>query len=605
MCGRCTSRRRRAATALSLLPILIASPTLHGQLVFTTQDAPEKTLSVGSWFSGSAIAAEASTPPDEGNVKYTCPMHPHYIADEMGTCPICGMDLVKLETGPDLGATGAESRTAITVSAATIQNMGVRLGSVEQSTFGRRIRSYGIVHENERKQFEMTSRVEGWIQNLKVTAVGDTVKKGDLLFEIYSPQLVISQGDYIRSRGNKSVAAGAESQLRSFGVQPKALAQIRKRRKPMQRVPFFAEQTGTVSELMLRKGTYLKRGMMLLKVQDYSTVWLRVGVAEKDLTFLSQDTPAMVTFPNLPGRQVAAKIDYIYPTIDPKTRTGQVRLVLDNKDGAIRPGSYADVEFDVSAEKRLAVPSEAVLRSGQGQYVVASLGEGRFEPRLVETGLISDGRTEIKKGVLTGEDVVVSGQFMLDSESALRESFRKLQKLQVPLTLLQLTTTEFAMIDHLIDAGLYIHEAIIDGYDVEPKQLDAAISIKDLMWPRFKDTQLAFVLTDSTKALELAKEAKTETEMQTALATLFGHLRAWVLKGASSHYQEKKIAVFEDPASKRVWMQVGEKALNPYARSGGERIPYPKPAIEAKSAAAAPVSEPEGATVMKGSHDGQ
>jgi len=570
-----------------------------------TADGPAEVSSVASWFGGAAAAAEASTPPDDGNVKYTCPMHPHYIADEMGTCPICGMDLVKLETGPDLGATGAESRTAITVSAETIQNMGVRLGSAEQSTFGRSIRSYGIVHENERKQFEMTSRVEGWIENLKVTAVGDIVKKGDMLFELYSPQLVISQGDYMRSRGNQSVRNGAQSQLRSFGVQSKALAQMRKRKKPMQRVPFYAEETGTVSELMLRKGTYVKRGMMLLKVQDYSTVWLRVGVAEKDLTFLSQDTPATVTFPNLPGRQVAATIDYIYPTIDPKTRTGQVRLVIDNKDGAIRPGSYADVTFDVRAEKRLAVPSESVLRSGQGQYVVASLGEGRFEPRLVETGIVSDGRTEIKRGVLAGENVVVSGQFLLDSESALRESFRKLQKLHVPLSLLKLTDTEFAMIDHLIDAGLYIHEAIIDGYDVEPKQLDAAISIKYLMWPRYKNTQLAFVLTDATKALKQAQAAKTESEMQTALASLFGYMRAWVSKGAPQHYRDKKIVVFEDPASQRTWLQIGDKPLNPYARGGGEKVPYPEASSNVAAAPedAAP-TEPESAA-MRGSHDGQ
>ncbi len=576
MCDRCDSKRHRTLTLAALLPMLIATPPDISSFVGTPGNGKMDRWAAVSSSAAGAFAAEAKTADADAPIKYTCPMHPHYIADEMGTCPICGMDLVKLETGDgDLSAANGEARTAITVSSETIQNIGVRLGKAEQSTFGRTIRSYGIVHENERRQFELTSRVEGWIDELNVTAVGDEVKKGQLLFRLYSPQLIISQGDYMRSRNNRATLKRAEGQLRAFGVQPQALRTIRKKKQPLDLVPFYAQQDGTVSELMLRQGTYVKRGMMLLRVQDYSNVWLRVGVAEKDLTFLSKNTPAMVSFPNLPGRQVAARVDYIYPTIDPKTRTGQVRLVIDNKDGAIRPGSYADVEFDVGAEKRLAVPSESILRSGQGRYIVASLGQGRFEPRLVEIGLVSDGRTEIKRGILDGEDVVVSGQFMLDSESALRESFRKLQKLQVPLSLLKLTNNEFAMVDHLIDAALYVHEAIVDGYDVEPKQLDPAISIKDFLWPRYKETQLAFVLSDATNALKKVQTAKTESELQTALAVLVGHLRAWVLKGAPDHYKEKNLVVFEDKTRSRTWFQVGGKPINPYARGGGELVPYP------------------------------
>ncbi|MEL6297478.1 MAG: efflux RND transporter periplasmic adaptor subunit [Pseudomonadota bacterium] len=563
----------------------IANPIAAQLRTFLHSDGSQPAASA-SMFGDVALAAEAKASTDSSTVKYTCPMHPHYIADEMGTCPICGMDLVKLETGNNLSSTTGEGRTVITVAAETIQNMGVRLGKAELSSFGRGLRSYGIVHENERRQTEITARVEGWIEDLKVTAVGDQVKRGDLLFKLYSPQLIISQGDFQRSRGTRDLAGRGEGQLRSFGVQRQALAQIKRRKRPMELVPFYAEQDGTISELALRKGTYVKRGMMLAKIQDYANVWLKVGVPEKDMSFVTRDTPAVVTFPNLPGRQVGAVVDYIYPTVDTKTRTGQVRLVIPNTDGLIRPGSYADVSFEVGAQKRLAVPSEAVLRSGAGRYVVVSLGEGRFEPRLIEVGLISDGRTEIKQGVLAGEDVVVSGQFLLDSESALRESFRKLQKLQVPMSLLKLSKNEFAMIDHIIDASLYVHEAIVDGYDVDPKQLDSAISIKDLMWPRYKDTQLAFVLTDAMRALKLIQSARTETALQTALAILNATLRAWVLKGAPDHYKSKKLMVFRDAKSDRIWFQLGAKPINPFARGGGELVAY----VNTKAASTA---EPE------------
>lgn len=316
--------------------------------------------------------------------------------------------------------------------------------------------------------------------------------------------------------------------------------------------------------------------MMMAKIQDYSTVWLIVGVAEKDLGFVSADTSAKVTFPSLPGREVTAKVDYVYPTVDMKTRTGQVRLVVDNPDGLIRPGSYADVSFEVGIEQRVAVPSESILKSGEGRHVVVSLGQGRFEPRAIEAGLVSGAWTEVKSGVKPGEDIVVSGQFLLDSESALRESFRKLERLQLPLSLIKLDGNQFAMIDHMVDAALYLHEALIDGYGPDPKFLDPAISIRDLMWPRFKDTKLAFVLEDSASALRDAQKARTISETEAALAKLVSALRPWLMDGAPDHYREKKVALFKEKNGERLWLQKDGKPLNPYASGAGEQIPWPE-----------------------------
>ncbi len=625
MCNGTKCNARRRAAALALAPALFMVQPMAGHVGHSLSQLQLSHSIPTAMLADLAPQAFAATDADDGkSTKWTCPMHPHYIADEFGSCPICGMDLVKLQTNQEpVGTTSSEKRTVITIAPEVIQNMGVRLAPAEASRFGRLVRSFGIVQANERTQTDITARVEGWVETLKVTAVGDEVEADSLLFELYSPQLIVSQNDYLRSRGSRTATNRGLSQLRSFGVQKKALDQIKGLKRPMDRVPFYASQKGTIAELHLRQGTYVKRGMMLAKIQDYSTVWLMVSVAEKDLGFIGKKTRATVTFPNLPSRKVEAMVDYIYPTIDAKTRTGQVRLVLDNPDGLLRPGGYADVVLEVGSEQRTAVLSEAVLKNGEGRFVVVSLGKGRFEPRSVETGLISGRWTEVTSGVKPGESIVVSGQFLLDSESALRESFRKLRKLQLPLSLLNLDKTQFAMVDHLIDAALYLHEALIDGYDIDPKFLEPAISIRNIMWPGFKDTKLAFVLDDSVAALREAQKAKSESEIRSALANLAAALRPWILAGAPDHYRERKVGLFKEPDGKRVWLQKMGQGLNPYGEGAGKQVPWPesgenslasKPEIpaaapsgltDAKAGVVEPETAPRGSANMRGSQSGQ
>lgn len=614
MCkARCGKRKKQTVT-LVLTASMAAAHLMggvQGLWADRTSDGERSVLAAtADWLVPQAHAAVGT---DNGkSIKWTCPMHPHYIADEFGACPICGMDLVKLETGDDpMGAASSESRTQITVAPEVIQNIGVRLAKAETSTFGRTVRSFGIVRENERLQTDITARVEGWVEKLNVTAVGDDVEEGTLLFELYSPQLIVSQNDYLRSQYSKDITKRGLTQLRSFGVQQKALDQIKQRKRPMERVPFYADRKGTIAELHLNQGTYVERGMMLARIQDYSTVWLIVSVAEKDLGFITGETTATVSFPNLPGRDVKAAVDYVYPTVDSQTRTGQVRLILENPDGLIRPGGYADVAFEVGSEQRTAVPTESILKNGDGRFVVVSLGGGRFEPRLVETGLATGRWTEIKQGIDAGEEIVVSGQFLLDSESALRESFRKLEKLQLPLSLLDLDKTEFAMIDHLVDAAIYIHEALTDGYDIAPKFLDPAISVRDLMWPKYKNTKLSFVLNDATQALRAAQTARSESELRATLETLVAALRPWLLAGAPDHYKDRKVALHKETDSARVWLQLEGKALNPYGDGESRQVPWPeRDAAEAAAKASSGVmdaraSEAGEQKAPRGSHDGR
>ncbi len=522
-----------------------------------------------SWL-GQAKASE------NNKTKWTCPMHPHYIADEAGTCPICGMNLVKLETKEKVPSTSSvASRSQVTISPQIIQNIGVRIAKAESSLFGRKIRSYGIVHENERTQTEISARLEGWVEDLKVTAVGDDVTKGMVLFTLFAPELIVSQRDFLTTKGTVR-RRNVKKRLLSFGVQKQFIDELIRTEQVMDNVPFYADRDGTMSELHLKQGTYVKRGMMLAKIQDYSKVWLIAGVAETDLSFISKGTTASVKFPNVPGKEVIAKVDYIYPTIDSKTRTGKVRFVIDNKDGKIPPGTYADVEFQVEIKRRLSIPSEAILKSGSGKYVVVSLGQGQFEPRPIKVGLTSGNRTEITDGVKVGEDVVVSGQFLLDSESALREAFRKLERVQSPLGLLKLDKTQMSMIDHIVDAALYIHEALVNGNDIEPKQLEPAVQMKDVLLESFKNTKLEFVLQDGEKALRQAQTAKTVSELRASLGKLVKALKPWMSEGAPQHYRNRKVVMFHDPESNHMWLQLAGIEANPYSTSPGHRIAWPE-----------------------------
>lgn len=279
--------------------------------------------------------------------QYTCPMHPHYISDRPGTCPVCGMDLVSVDADGDGEADhsamkhAAIEREVITISPETIQKMGVRTEKAQMAAFGTLVRSYGDVTENIRRQTDISSRVEGWVEALRVKAAGDQVSAGDLLFTLYSPALVSAQQDYISAlvTGNSGRIASVAKRLGALGMQERAIDEVRNSRAALQEVPFYAETDGLVSAINVREGSYSKPGMSLMTLQNYDSVWIDVSVAEQDIPYISDDTKARVSLPALGIKDHEAAIDYIYPTIDKATRTGRVRLVLENKNGRLRPGA--------------------------------------------------------------------------------------------------------------------------------------------------------------------------------------------------------------------------------------------------------------------------
>jgi Cu(I)/Ag(I) efflux system membrane fusion protein len=361
-----------------------------------------------------------------GDQKYTCPMHPHYIADEPGSCPICGMTLVPVSGGS--AEHGTAGQAGVAVPSETLQLMGVRTAVAQKRQFGERIRAVGIVTENPRLQYDVASRAGGRIEALSVKAVGDAVKKGDELYRLSGADLLSAQKDYLAAlaQGDKGRADATAKRLAFLGVQPGTMDSVRKAGKIQEKTPFYAEQDGVVAMIDVREGSYVAPETAFMRLQDYSSVWIEASVAEKDLPFLAPSAKAEIKLPA--GKTLAAAIDYVHPTIDAATRTGKIRLLAENKDGALRPGGFADVMFEGDRKSRLAVPEEAVLRDAAGERVVVALGEGRFAPRPVRTGVVSDGYAEISEGISEGERVVVSGRFLIDAESSLRGALGDMQK---------------------------------------------------------------------------------------------------------------------------------------------------------------------------------
>ena len=412
-------------------------------------------------------------------VKYTCPMHPQVISDTPGKCPICGMDLVliaglehthKMNTpaqadtqsdhkalywydpmrpeqhfdkpgkspfmdmelvpkyADEVGNETVGGKPVVSINAENLQKMGVRIEKVGKGNFGGSVRATGTIMENKRTQHDLFSQVEGRVEDLKYSAEGDAVKKDELFYALVSPDLIALQNDYIAALlgGLKDMASAAAKRMKLLGVDDQVIATLAKTRKAYDKVPFYIPSDGVLAKLTIKNGHYLKVGDEIGNIQDLSTVWIEAAVPEQDLAAIKEKQSAKVIFSGAPqGRE--AMVDYIYPTINADARTGKVRLVVDNKDGGLKPAGYATVEFaTATTTERMTVPSEAVLRSSTGSHVIIALGDGKFQARDVETGAAGGGQTEIISGLKEGEDVVVSSQFLIDSESSLRESLQKL-----------------------------------------------------------------------------------------------------------------------------------------------------------------------------------
>lgn len=495
--------------------------------------------------------------------KYTCPMHPHYISETMGSCPICGMDLVPIQIESRDEESGKE--TVMSLSSHLVQTTGLRREVVEMASFGRLIRSFGEVVANKRLQTDISLRTEGWVEELIVNAPGDKVEVGDILFRLYSPDLVSAQQDYISAlnRGDKERIAITKNRLSSLGVQTSAIKLIAEKRKILHAVPYFASRGGRIENLRIRQGSYLRPGDIALRIQSYDTVWVDVSLAEQDISFVNTSSQVRVAFPSLTQHMDLVPIDYISPTVDPKTRTAELRLLVENTNGNIRPGAYADVEISTDIRSRLSIPYESVLQNKQGSYVIVEVEKGSFQAREVVLGMKNKGRIEVQSGLKEGETIVTSGQFLIDSESSLRESFHKMQKMSASLSEVKLSKEQMVLINHIIESGLYVHEKLAVKQFPSPDGITAGAQAAAKLLPEVEGTRIAYIVKDSLHLLSDVQDNITLSDWRVLLATLIETLRPWVVEGKPDYYRELGLALFETDTG-QYWLQFAGAGKNPY-----------------------------------------
>lgn len=359
---------------------------------------------------------------------WVAPMDPNFRQPGPGKSPM-GMDLIPIYAGQEPSGDPAE----VTLNAAEINAIGVRTAVARMSEVQPRIETVGFVGYDEHLTSHVHTRAEGWIEKLEVRAVGDRVSQEQVLFELFSPLIATATGDLVRAveAGDPRILDAARSKLMSHGMSARQIAEIEAGGELVRNIEIEAPQNGVVIALNAADGMYLQPGTLAFSVADLSKVWLIVDVFERDIARLSEDMRAIARFEHLPGRVFEGDIDYIYPELDPQTRTLPVRLRFDNSDGVLRPGMFGSVSLTPNESRTvLTVPSEAVIRTGSAERVILKTGEGTFRPRLVTAGLRDSfgegGRTEILQGLGPGEEVVASAQFLIDSESALSAGFTRM-----------------------------------------------------------------------------------------------------------------------------------------------------------------------------------
>ncbi len=323
------------------------------------------------------------------------------------------------------------------IDPAMIQNLGVRSAQVEERVITESIRTTGYVDYDQERVVNCNARISGWIEKLYVAYVGKRVRKGQRLLEIYSPELVLTEEDYLRSRDlaeknggaaataryGQNLTVAAEERLRLMGIASSEIARLAKTGRVSQSAPLEAAASGVVTQIKAAEGAYVRVGDDLYTIADLSRVWVYADVYERDLPEVRLGQKAQVTSDARAGHVFQGNVEYIYPNVNEQTRMVRVRLEFANPGGLLKPGMYVKTTLvDESPEKRLAVPTEAVLDSGVRHVVIVDRGEGHFAPREIRIGPESGGYYPVLDGLRSGERVVTSAQFLIDSESNLHEA---------------------------------------------------------------------------------------------------------------------------------------------------------------------------------------
>ena len=523
---------------------------------------------------------------------YTSPMDPTFISDKPGKDNM-GMDLVPVYVGEEPKAGD------IRIDPATVQNIGVRSETVAKRILQRNIRAVGRVTYDEQRIAYVNTKIGGWIEKLYVDYEGQKVNQGDPLLEIYSPELVATQKEYLLALAySKKMNA---SNIKEIGTRAKDLVGSARKRLEYWDIPEVhireLEQTGRVRKTLMihspvagtvihktvLEGKYVKPGENLYRIADLSTVWVYADVYEYELPWVKKGQTAQMSLSYLPGKVFEGKITYVYPYLERKTRTAKVRLEFANAEGLLKPDMYADIQINTAPTKPVvAVPKEAVIRSGRRNVVIVDKGQGVFEPRDVLLGMETKEFYEILHGIKEGDRVVTSAQFLIDSESQLTEAINKMlqtkkaereqKKRAMPkgMTMSVKPATREAMGD-IWAVYFQIRKQLAEDSLVNMDQKVALIKNRANAVrqsgenPHMKG--LAEKILKSTGAL-----AKRDiVRVREGFLTLSEAMIEYMKKYAKDEARQKGYKLFYCGMEKRSWVQKEEAVGNPYV---GAKIAY-------------------------------
>lgn len=547
-------------------------------------------------FWSDVTGSSATTAKDSGGgTFYTCGMHPWVILPKEGLCPVCHMDLTPLDPAKFTGE--------IAIDPVLVQNIGVRVAAVESGPLTRTVRTVGKVDYDETAIEDVSLKVAGWIEELHVDYLGAAVEQGEPLFELYSPELFAAQQEYLLARQQQDrppvspiprMAEDTRGQLQAtrtrlqfFGIGDAQIEALDRAAAPRKTMTITSPFTGTVIRKMAIAGMRVEPGMQLYRIADLRRVWVTVTVYEYQLPFVEVGQPATMTLSYIPGQEFEGPVTYVYPWTDERTRQVNVRLEFDNQHGLLKPGMFANVRLrrTLAAERTL-VSRSAVLDTGERQVAFVSLGSGRFEPRDLRLGVENDqGMVEVLDGLKPGEMVVTSAQFLLDSESKIREGLLRMirgnlvgaqeaageSELELSDMPQALATALAQVLDDYLGIGNTLAADSADGL-AEPARriassVDAMLAVTipghEHFWHQHDEAA-----TIRGKALELVDAADIAaarlsfTDLSVALAKL---LRATGVPTQHGHeVQELHCPMFLENQGGSVWLQHGGKVLNPY-----------------------------------------
>lgn len=371
---------------------------------------------------------------------WVAPMDPKYKRDKPGKSPM-GMDLIPVYA--DESKTEKVAGT-VEISPAIENNLGVKTAQVEQQKLVPRIDTVGYVAFDESQMWQINSRVSGWVQTLNVAAIGDKVVKGQVLFELYSPELVKAQEELLNAKrlGRAALVQGAKERLLVLGVDSEQIQRVLQRGKAMQQIEVKAPADGVVASLNIRQGAYLSPQQTVISGGDLTSIWVDAEVFERQAHWIKSGAQAEMSVDALPSQNWQGIVDYIYPVLDEKTRTVKVRLKFPNPNGELKPNMFANITLKPQSEGSvLTVPDNAIIRTGNMARVVLALGEGQYRSTRVEIGRQAGGVTEVLQGLNASDRVVTSAQFLLDSESSQSADLSRISTMKATKVATKASTT--------------------------------------------------------------------------------------------------------------------------------------------------------------------